>query len=899
MNEILVKLEDKIKILFGKESNKEKKFSLLEIARIIDPRNKYPFSYFELALRKLEIEGTLYYEKESKTFCLFPYNLGFVQCSVLKNNVGEGLIDMPDGRKYKLEGDEANTLLSGDLIVIEPTTKRSGNRMIANFDKLVKRKNGLVVVRVDRDWDDAKLIPISDNLGYPIVLEGDKIYSYSNGDYLLVRIGELNPIGYFEAEVIKPVDIKKTPVEKLIDSKEFDDEYVLTAHMANTESANLEAEEENFTVKGVMRINKYGEGLVATKNGKTYLIKPEFFSDAFKGDIVEIRPTKLTSHGHIVSRVESVVKRNDGLIAIEVDYDKKNEVVLKPLNYNLKHKLVLPSSFDGILVPGDRFIGRIGAYPVKNVYEVEYVRSFGHKDDPDADLKLIEAEYDIVEEFTPEQNAEAYSMPRNPLPEEYATRVDHRKQHVFTIDGVRAKDRDDAVSIEELPNGNYKVTVFSSDVPARIHPGMHLWDAIMDRCTSVYMDESLNPMLPYVITKDICSLNPGVDRLTFDTVMIMDKKGHILDFEFTDGIIRSEKAMTYDAVNEILEEGKTPNGYEPYVEDLKKLNIVSKGFANWLFQQGMIDFDDIESDIEVERDENGKIVEFKAEKQRTAQRLIEYLMLAAGYCAGLYTMFPTTYRVEEAPEAGSVKAALEKIKKMGVKVVKTEDITDRKFLQRVIKSIQSQPVRTAAANQILLAMKPARIDVDGNIGHYVLGFKMVRITSPMRRAEDDIAIMQIRKQRDCLFNPETINEEMAGDHDWIKRQAELITLRQDNADKAEKDAVLLRMMKYIDDHIGESFPAMVTYVNKGGIFIKTSNGVVGKIDINDYDGDTLFFDEKKLAYRGRATGALIKIGTTLVVTALDTRREYKTINFGVKYEECKKLTRKNCIKKRS
>ena len=270
-------------------------------------------------------------------------------------------------------------------------------------------------------------------------------------------------------------------------------------------------------------------------------------------------------------------------------------------------------------------------------------------------------------------------------------------------------------------------------------------------------------------------------------------------------------------------------------------------------------------------------------------------MLAAGYCGGLYTMFPTTYRVEEAPDEIAVNIALQKIRRMGVKVVKTEDVTDRKFLQRVIQAAKSQPLRTAVANQILLAMRPARIDVDSEIGHYVLGFRMVRLTSPIRRAEDDIAINQIRKQRDCLYNPDDIQEVVDTDYEWIGKQSKLISLKQDNADQAEKDAVLLRMMKYIDDHLGEQFPAIVTYVNKGGIFIKTSNGVVGKIDINDYQGDILLFDENRLAYRGRNTGIRIKIGTTLMVTALDAHREYKMINFGVTYEDAKKLVLKKGV----
>ena len=895
MNVILVDVEDKIKAFFEKKSNEGKKYTLLEIAKIIDPKNKISYFTFEIVLRKMEIEGLLYYDKESGTYESFPYELGFVQCSLLKNNSGEGLIDMPDGRKFKLEGREADTLLSGDLIIVTPTNKRSGNRMIATFNKIVKRRNGLVVVEVVKTEEGTSLVPVSTKLGYPIILDDNDVSDYHAHDLLLVKIDDLSTTGVFEAELIKAVNLNEETIDKLVSSKEYDEEYVMNDYLDNSKNMALELQEEDYTVKGIMRINKYGEGLVTVKNGTTYLIKPEHFNDAFKGDLVEIRPSKLKSHGHIVSKVESVLKRNDGLLTIEISHNKKGEIVLNPLNYVLKHPVVLPKNFDKSFVDGDRFVGKIGTSIVHGHYEVEYIRSLGHKDDPDADLRLIAAEHDIVEPFTEEQLKEAYSLPTEVLPEERIGRTDYTKRRVFSIDGKKTKDRDDAVSIEPLPNGNYLVGVHISDVPHYIKPGMHLWNAITERCTSVYMDEAVISMLPHIISNGICSLNPNVDRLTFNIMMEMDEYGHIINFDFIDGIIKSEKAMNYDDVNEILEEDKVPKGYEPYVDDLNKLNVVALGFAKWLESQGMISFDDVESDIEVERDENGKIIEFKTVKQRSAQRLIEFLMLAAGYCGGLYTMFPTTYRVEEAPDEIAVNIALQKIRRMGVKVVKTEDVTDRKFLQRVIQAAKSQPLRTAVANQILLAMRPARIDVDSEIGHYVLGFRMVRLTSPIRRAEDDIAINQIRKQRDCLYNPDDIQEVVDTDYEWIGKQSKLISLKQDNADQAEKDAVLLRMMKYIDDHLGEQFPAIVTYVNKGGIFIKTSNGVVGKIDINDYQGDILLFDENRLAYRGRNTGIRIKIGTTLMVTALDAHREYKMINFGVTYEDAKKLVLKKGV----
>ncbi len=895
MNEVLVDIEERIKLFYGKESNTGRSFSLLDIARRIDPKHKHPFYIFEIALRKLEIEGILYFNKEDNTYEEFPSELGFVQCSVLKNKSGEGLINMPDGRKFKLEKDEANTLLSGDLIIIKPTNKRSGNRMIATFEKIVKRKNGLVVVQVIEDEDGIRLEPVNAQLGYPIYLDESTVANYNNHDLLLVKIDDLDSVGLFKAELIKAIDLSCESIEAAIETKEYDDEYILNHHLINSESVQLELEEESYTVQGKLTINKYGEGIVI-KDGKSYMIKPEFFNDALNGDIVEIRPSKLKAHGHLVSRVESVIKRNDGLVTVEVSFDKKGDIVLTPLNYDLKHKIVLPKTFAKTLVDGERFVARIGDIPARGYYEAQYVRNIGHKDDPDADIRLVAAEHDIVEPFTDGQLEEAYSLPAEVLPEEKVGRLDYTKKNVFSIDGAKTKDRDDALSIEQLENGNYLVGVHISDVTHYIHPGMQLWDAIMDRATSVYMIDSVIPMLPHIISNGICSLNPDTERLTLSCMMEIDANGNIVSFDFKDVVIKSKKAMVYDDVNEILEEGNVPSGYEPFVDDLVSLNNLAIKLAAKREARGAICFDDVENDVEVEFDENGKPIEFKTRARKSGEKLIESFMLAAGECYAEYMVLPSTYRVHECPEIEALEDAIGKLKKMGVKVVGSQDIQDGKYLQRVISSIQDQTVRSAAANILLRSMKRARIDVDEEIGHYALAAKKIgRFTSPIRRAEDSIAHLQIRKQRDCLYNPFNLQQEVDTDYEWIKQESKYISMKQYQADQAEKDAIYVKMSKFIEEHIGEEFQAIVTYVNKSGIFIKTSNGVVGKIDIHDYDGDTLFFDEKKLIYRGRATGVIIRIGTPITVTALDTHREYKTINFGVGFEDCKKLVYKKGV----
>ncbi len=888
MNVILTDIEERIGDFFQKEKNKGKAFSLLEVAEIIDPKNNINYSDFEMIFKKMEIEGTLYHTAED-LWREFPYELGFVQCSLLKNSHGEGLIDLPDGRKYKIEGPETRTLLDGDLVVVIPTSKRSGNRMIANLDKVVKRKHSIISAKVKKDEYGIELIPEDIKLDLPLTLSKKDENKVIDGDTVIVRITQVNYAGIFEADLIKrvlPKDNVQSMKEEIVETEDIP----LKLYIENYERLKAENEYESYIVRGVLVTNKFGEGVVEA-DGKRYRIKKDKFNDALNGDTVEIRPTKLTIHGRTMAVVDEVVERKNGLITLEVQSNKKGEITLVPLNYVFKHKIVLPDDFDKPLVAGDRFVGRIGLHTQNSCYTVEYDHSIGHKDDPDADLKLIAAEYGIVEEFTEEQMAEANALPTFVSEEETKGRIDYRKKKVFSIDGARTKDRDDAISIEYLDNGNYLIGVHIADVTHYIKPGMALWEAITSRSTSAYLIESVIPQLPHIISNGICSLNPGVDRLTLSCLVEMTPGGEIINYDFVDTVINSEMAMVYDDVNEILEEDNVPEGYEDYVDDLLVLNSISKKLSQKRLDKGAVNFDDIENDIEVEFDESGHPIEFVSKSQKSAEKLIENLMLLVGVCYAEYMMVPTTLRVHEKPDVEAVEDAIEKIGKLGVKVTGMHDILNGNVLTKVIKSISDQSVRSVAASILLRSMKRARIDVDESIGHYALAERKIgRFTSPIRRAEDAIGHYQLKKQRDGLYDYTRFQEQIDSDYEWLKQESAHITMKQYNADMAEAASVHLKMADYIEHHLGELFSSKVTYINESGIYIKTANGVIGKIDPYDYKGDQLIYDDSTMSYVGRKTGVRIKIGTSLDVISLDTHREYRTINFGVENEQTKKLT---------
>ena len=282
-------------------------------------------------------------------------------------------------------------------------------------------------------------------------------------------------------------------------------------------------------VHGVLSINKHDEGVIMGRDGKKYKIKTEDLNDALDGDTVVVKPTKKMSEGHVVCKVDKIIKRKDGLVVVEVTKGEDGEFYLRPFNARLNHPIKINAMSMRPLVEGDRIVVKISELTDNKCYYAGFVKNIGHKDDPDADLKIIAIENKIVIDFSEQALAEADAIPTEVTEEEKVGRLDLTNKLIFSIDGASTKDRDDAVSIELNERGNYVVGVHISDVTHYVHPGMQLWEEALQRGTSVYMADTVIPMLPHKLSNGICSLNPDVDRLTFSCIMEITPQGEVLN----------------------------------------------------------------------------------------------------------------------------------------------------------------------------------------------------------------------------------------------------------------------------------------------------------------------------------------------------------------------------------
>lgn len=638
-------------------------------------------------------------------------------------------------------------------------------------------------------------------------------------------------------------------------------------------------------VQGEITVNKHGEGYLTDKDNNKYLIQSKDLAGAFNGDTVVIKKTKKMAHGHVVAKVDKIIKRKTGLLVVEV-HEKNGEMVLEPFSAKLDGPVIINGMAMKPLVEGDRVMIKVGLKNDLGSYYAGFIKYIGHKDDPDADLKMIAIENNIVIEFSKEAMAEAEALPTSVSEEEKKGRLDLTDEIIFSIDGASTKDRDDAISIKQKENGNYILGVHISDVSHYVKPGTKLWEEALQRSTSVYMVDTVIPMLPHILSNGICSLNPGVERLTLSCILEVTPDGDVIDYDFVDCVIKSSKAMTYEEVNMILEDGVIPEGYEEYLDQIAMMQQLAQKLEKQKEKRGYVNFGS--NEVEITMDEEGNPVKFTPKKQRKAEKIIENFMLIAGEAAANYLVIPTSYRVHECPDEDRVEEAFDMLGKSGIRVKATHDIVNGKVIQSILKQIKDEDERTIAASIILRSMKRAKYSVE-NYGHFGLGLNAYdQFTSPIRRAPDLVTHRNIKMQRDNRFDVSIVDAY----YDEIDRFCQHATTKERNAEQAERDADQFEMIKYMSQHIGEKFLAKVTYVNSRGIYIKTLEGIEGKLLLEDIEGDCFIYDARTNSFNGKKTKVRIKLGSTLCLVAVDTKKEYRTVNFGLEKEDLYSLTLK-------
>lgn len=637
---------------------------------------------------------------------------------------------------------------------------------------------------------------------------------------------------------------------------------------------------------GKAHILSSGDVLITDSQNIKVIIPKDDAIGILEKDVVYAKKLLVDKNQNIYGKLEKIVKRNIKQVSCEVKFQNGKNVLV---TYHTRSQVKIRVDQKEIDKHGVGEILLVRLTTCSSQYDGVVTKTIGHKNDPDVDEKTIAYNHGFEVDFSQKVIKELAKIPgtvdvKKALKE---GRKDLRDKNIFTIDGSDTKDIDDAVGIEVLPNGNYKLYVCIADVPYYVKEGTAINKEAYNRGTSVYMNDTVVPMFHAKISNGICSLHPGVDRLTKTCEMIIDKHGKVIDYEIYNSIICSKKKMTYENVNKILIDKLEVEGYEPFYEDLRIMHHLSDILDKAKEQRGYLNLGSTEIKVKGKAD----TISFEKRTQRVAEKIIENFMLLANETVAqhfYYRGLPFIYRVHEAPNEENISDFLDFLETMGFKFKRCKSITSNKYLQNVIKKISNNCEECDAILEIFIASSIKRAKYSNiNLRHFGLALKCyTHFTSPIRRYSD----LQVHR----LLNlyDETYDFDYNELNKFLKEVAIHCSERSNEADKAEREAKEMRMAEFMENNIGNCYDGIITFVCASYLKVKTKEGFNGTINIKDLPNDNYKFQESTNTLIGENTNNIYKIGIPIKIVVKESSKKYRTIKFSADIKSMQKTKKR-------
>ncbi|SEN69807.1 ribonuclease R [Lihuaxuella thermophila] len=528
---------------------------------------------------------------------------------------------------------------------------------------------------------------------------------------------------------------------------------------------------------------------------------------------------------------------------------------------------------------GQKVVVKLHQVTGRHSAEGEIVEILGHKDDPGIDILAIIRKHGLPEVFPEEVIKEAEAIPEEISEEEIQGRRDLRGRKMVTIDGEDAKDLDDAVSVERLPNGNIRLGVHIADVSYYVKEGTALDREAYERGCSVYLVDRVIPMLPKRLSNGICSLNPKVDRLTMTCDMEIDPDGQIVDYDIYPSVIRTNERMTYTNVKKIVvdEDPELIQRYEPLVEDFRLMADLAMVLRKRRLKRGAIDFNFPEAKVIV--DEQGKPVDIVKRPRTIAEQLIEEFMLAANETVAehFYRLeVPFVYRIHENPDAEKLQAFYEFVSTFGYSVKGKPDKVKPRALQTLLEKVSGKPEEHVISTVMLRSMKQAKYAAEC-IGHFGLAAEFYsHFTSPIRRYPD---LLIHRIIREVLTQGSLTVERIDQLNAFLPDAAQQSSIRERIAVDAERETQALKQAEFMMDKVGEEFEGIISSVTSFGIFVELPNTIEGLIHLSYLTDDYYNYDDRAYCLIGERTGRIFRIGDRVRIRVSGVNLEERKIDF--------------------
>lgn len=640
-------------------------------------------------------------------------------------------------------------------------------------------------------------------------------------------------------------------------------------------------------VVGKLQGHQKGYGFVIPENNESDVFIPiSNMSGAMHGDKVIAKVTKEEQGGkRREGEIIRVLQRKNKHI-IGTYEDSRNFGFVIADDKRISQDIFIPKSDKNGAKTGQIVIVEITSWPDgRRNPEGKIVNILGNKGDRGIDILTIIKKHGLPEEFPPKVERYAENISEEIPEEEYKRREDLRDLNLVTIDGEDAKDLDDAVSIERLSNGNFRLGVHIADVSHYVREKNPLDREALKRGTSVYLIDRVIPMLPKKLSNGICSLNPRVDRLALSCIMEIDKSGKVLDHKIVESVIRTKERMTYTDVTKILrdKDEELIKRYDYLYEDFKAMDELCNILYKKRMNRGAIDFEFEESKIIL--NESGKPIEVKPYEREIANRIIEEFMLVCNETIAehmFWANIPFVYRIHEDPDEEKLNVFHEFVHNLGYVVKWTKEVHP-KTLQEVIEKVKGKKEETVVSTLLLRSLKQARYAPECT-GHFGLAARYYcHFTSPIRRYPDLIIHRIIKEYINGQIDENRIARLNKEVEYASKQSSEMERVAQD----AEREVDDLKKAEYMADRIGEVYEGIISSVTNFGVFVELPNTIEGLIHISSFDDDYYIYDEKHLSLIGERTKKVYRLGDEIKIKVskvdIDAREIY--FEFAEKDEE--------------
>lgn len=633
---------------------------------------------------------------------------------------------------------------------------------------------------------------------------------------------------------------------------------------------------------GTIQGHPKGYAFLVPDNGMSedIFISRENLGGAMHNDRAIVRPLGLSLRGkHVEGEVIRVFERANGRVVGVFEEANRHFGFVIPDEKRLGWDIFVPRARTKGVKTGDKVVVEITSWPrARRNPEGKIVERLGAVGEPGVDILSIVKKYGLSEEFPRRVIKDAQAIPLEVTPEDREGRWDLRELPMVTIDSEDARDLDDAVSLEILPNNNYRLGVHIADVSYYVKENSELDKEAFRRGTSVYLVDRVIPMLPTRLSNGICSLNAGEDRLAVSVFMEINAEGNVVRYEIGPSVIRVDERMTYTSVRRILEEDapELRQRYASFVQIFQEMRELCLILRRRRRLRGALDFDFPESKVTL--DEKGRPVDVLLMEQSIANQIIEEFMLSANETVARHLAqveAPLIYRIHEEPKMEKLNTLNEFLHGFGFHIPSANGVHPR-FFQEILHEVEDRPEGLVVQTVMLRSLQHARYDPKP-LGHFGLAVQYyTHFTSPIRRYPD---LIVHRVLREVLAHGRITRKRKEKLEQMMPLYAEQTSEKELIAEEAERETVDLKQVEYIRQFLGEVFEGIVVSITNFGMFVALPNGIEGLVHVSTMTDDYYLFNEKNYTLTGEHTRKIYRIGDQVKVQLVRASIESREIDF--------------------